>query len=531
MSTMFFDAYTCIGQRQRKHPAAPWSLAHLLDEMQHCSISGALVASTANVHYDAMYENLRLSDQLASHDHLFPLWNVHPHWTGEMPFPEKLLEKMGEHHIRAVSIHPVANGWNVLSSTSELLLNTLAEAQIPVLVDVSHEVPLRDVEALIHKYPRLPLVLHHVSWSQQRTVLPLLLHHANLHVCFDHFQINRGIEWLVKQGCENQLIYASNATEMSMGAHRFYVDYADVSQEVRAKIAGGNLIRLLKGLRPPRETINPNEDAIMAEARQGKPLSTLVLDAHAHILDEGLNGGGGAYTMFSGGPTGTRELAQQMGVDGIGVMSWNGLFTCNADDGNRCVKAALDACPDFFWGMATFDVIHDSAQVLREKMTTLFEDKRFLGLKPYITFGYRYDHPKYEPWWTFGNERGLYAGLHPNSWDLSEFDALCPRYPEMTFVAFHCGSSYAVADAAIDKAKKYPNFRAEITLTPVCMGIIDYLVAGCGADKVLYGSDLPMRDPRQQLGWVVYSRMAVEDKKKVLGENTQQMLDKIRMRQ
>lgn len=527
---LYFDAFTQIGQRPRKHPAQPWSLDHLLDEMRHCSISGALVAATGCVRYDAVFENLRLSQQLAGHEHLFPLWNVHPHWTGEMPEPDDLLVLMRQHDIRAVCIHPKSNGWDVLSRTSEPLLAALSAERVPVLIDFGGEMTSLEVESLAERFPQLPLVLHHVKWIQQRSVIPLLLRYRNVHIGFDHFQINYGIEWLVEKGCEEQLVFASNATEMSMGAHRMTVDYADVPQSVRAKIASGNLVRLLKGQAPPREIINGDEDAIMAEARQGKPLSTLVLDAHAHMLDEGLNGAGGAFPMFRGGPTGTRELARRMGVDGIGIMSWNGLFCCDADDGNRCVREALDAFPDFYWGLATFDVIHDSPAVQREKMTALFVDRRFVGLKPYITYGYRYDDPRYVPWWEFGNERGLYAGLHPNAADLSEFDSLCPLYPNLTFVAFHCGANYTVADAAIEKAQKYENFRAEITLTPVCMGIIDYLVAGCCADKVLYGSDLPMRDPRPQLGWVVYSRLSPEAKQKVLGQNMKRLLDRHRAR-
>ena len=53
----------------------------------------------------------------------------------------------------------------------------------------------------------------------------------------------------------------------------------------------------------------------------------------------------------------------------------------------------------------------------------------------------------------------------------------------------------------------------EITYTTVTRGMIEFLVAEIGADRVLYGSDLPMRDPSPQLGWVAYARISEEDKK------------------
>jgi len=82
---MFFDAYTQIGPRERKHPAHGWQLADVLAEMAHCSISGALVQSNNSIHYDPMYGNLELSAQIRPHDFLFPIWNLMPHHTGECP--------------------------------------------------------------------------------------------------------------------------------------------------------------------------------------------------------------------------------------------------------------------------------------------------------------------------------------------------------------------------------------------------------------------------------------------------------------
>jgi predicted TIM-barrel fold metal-dependent hydrolase len=452
-----------------------------------------------------------------------------PHWTGETPPPRDFVKEMHDRNVRAVLLYPGHNAWNLTSRTARPLLDELERTRTLCIVEAPAEASWKDLEQVLTEHPELPILMRGIPWSQQRGAIPLLLAHKNLHVGFDQFQISYGPEWLVEHGCEDQLVYCSNATDMAMGAHRFYVDYADIPPEARRKFAGGNLTRLLKGLAPPREIINKDEDPVMAEARQGKPLSPLVIDFHAHILDEGCQGAGSAYTMWRGGPEDTYKLAKRMGVDFMGLMSWNGTVGAQAEEGNRCVKAALDSHPDFYWGLGTFDVVHRTADEMRKQMEELFADKRFLGLKPYPSYGVPYSDPRFDCWWEFGNARKLYCGIHPVNWyQAAEFDSICSRFPDLTVVAYHAGGDWSIADTCIALAKKYANFMMEITLTPVNLGIIDYLVENTSADRVMYGSDLPMRDPRPQLGWAVFSRLKYEDKLKVLGGNARRLLDRIR---
>jgi predicted TIM-barrel fold metal-dependent hydrolase len=75
-------------------------------------------------------------------------------------------------------------------------------------------------------------------------------------------------------------------------------------------------------------------------------------------------------------------------------------------------------------------------------------------------------------------------------------------------------------------AKKYPNCYLQLTYTSVTLGSIEYLVKEVGADRILYGTDAPMRDPRPQLGWLVYANISEEDKRLILGTNMQKVLDR-----
>ncbi len=516
---LYFDAFTRIGPRPQKHPAHAWKLSELLAEMDHCSISGALVASTMSVQYDLMHSNLELSRWLEPHDHLFPIWNVMPHHTGEFPAPQKLETLMRRHNVRAVTIHPKSNGWDWEAETGRQLLGWLSRQHILTLLDRSELGSYTELSRALATHPHLPLLLTGATWAEQRFVLPLLRNHRNLHIGFDHFQIHYGLEDLVDMGCENQLVFASNAPVMSMGAHRCYVDYADLPLNVRHKISSGNLIRLLHGQLPPRLRTNRSEDRLMRVARHGQPLPVPVIDMHMHVLHEGLNGAGGLYRMAHGGPSGIFKLVKRLGYVGGGFMSWNGTVGCDAIGGNECTARALDAAPRGYWGLASFDPTHHTQPELAKLIPMVYRDKRFIGMKPYVRYGVEYHHPSYDVWWRYGNRCAFYAGIHRNRTDFLEVDTLARKYPRVRWVVYHCGSDYKTADMAIESIRKHPNVYAEITLTPVTFGIIDYLVKHAGEERIVYGSDLPMRDPRQQLGWVIFSRLSVNQKAKVLAAN------------
>lgn len=529
---LYFDAFTVIGPRAYAHAKSPWSLDHLLEEMELCSISGALVASSMQTQYDTMLENRRLLKTLAPHDHLFPIWGVLPHHMGDFPAPQELLKEMADHNVRAVTLFPKAASWSLFSDWNQPLLKSLSDAAVPVIFRSPDQLGLEDADRLAKDWPDLPVILTGPTWGMSRTVFPLLMSRPNVHITFTHFQVNRGLERLVELGCGKQLLFASNAPEMSAGAHRTYIDYAEIPQAAREAVAGGNLSRLLKGLKPPRERRNAREDELMAAARQGLPMPCLTLDMHAHIQDEGAHSVGTGSLFWEGGPRGMARMAKRMGVQGIGVMSWNGTVGTDTENGNACVRAAMDAFPDLFWGLATFDTPHLDRDTLRRQLEATYADKRFLGLKPYPSFGIPYDDPRYDVWWEFGNERGLYVGFHPTLWYQNrEFLKVAERFPNLTIMAYHTGGSYEAADVVIEAGRKHKNIMAEPTLTPVCGRIIEHLVEGLGEDRVCYGSDQPMRDPRQQLGWVVYTRLPVEVKRKILGLNAKRLLDGIRRRQ
>ena len=76
--------------------------------------------------------------------------------------------------------------------------------------------------------------------------------------------------------------------------------------------------------------------------------------------------------------------------------------------------------------------------------------------------------------------------------------------------------------------RRFPNVALEITLTAATYRVIEFMVEHAGADRVLFGTDQPMRDPIPQFGWMAYTHCTPEEKRKMFGLNMQKIVRRVR---
>jgi predicted TIM-barrel fold metal-dependent hydrolase len=55
-------------------------------------------------------------------------------------------------------------------------------------------------------------------------------------------------------------------------------------------------------------------------------------------------------------------------------------------------------------------------------------------------------------------------------------------------------------------------------------GVIEELVEKGGKDRVLFGSDVPLMDPRPHIGKIITARISDEAKRLALGGNAERLL-------
>ncbi|MBC7187999.1 MAG: amidohydrolase family protein, partial [Calditrichaeota bacterium] len=249
-----------------------------------------------------------------------------------------------------------------------------------------------------------------------------------------------------------------------------------------------------------------------------------LIDAHAHIVQPG-GRGASRVAMNRADAQAVVERNRRLGVTKTCVSAWSAVWG-DYVLGNHDTLQAMRAFPEEIVGYAVLDPNYVTDWERECRFYHL--ECGFLGMKPYYPRQkVPYNDPSFAPWYRFGDEHRLFCLLHYSDKFKEEVSDIAPRYPNIAFILAHSGTSWKVAREHVALAKHFPNVFLEITFTSVTNGVIEFMVEELGSERVLYGSDAPMRDPYPQFGWVAYADLPEEDKRNILGRNMQRILDRV----
>jgi len=525
----YFDGCCQIGPINEKDPAAPWSVDDVLHWMDRCGIAAALVFHTLSIDGNAVLSRERLKAEIArAPGRLFPVWPILPPDAGDFQ-PDQLLRAMAAEGVRAVKLLPKTHRFPLRPELLEPVLRPLEDRGVLTLLDFGELPSGLDaaydlLDALLAGFPRLPVLLGRTPWTAQRLVTALMARRENLHIELSNYQINRGIERYAERFGPERLLFGTGLPAMSAGAARCYIDYARIPAQAKAMIAAGNLRRLLGGVEIGDAPLP--DDPLIAQAAAGEPLVDFQpMDAHSHILHEGTDSAGG-YVMYSGDGDGLAEMNELMGVGSSAIVSWTGPLASDAVDGNDIVARALVRHPGRFHGLIYLNPVHLGPQGQLAEIHRRLAEPGWIGMKPYPKVGLAYDDPLYAPCWQVADEHGLMVLAHigGKAGPAGTIGKLAEVYPHAQWVIAHSGGSFDMARKVAAVMADHPNIWAELTLTPVTNGVIEWLVGQVGDERILFGTDAPMRDPRPQLGWVVWADLPLESRRRILGENFRRLM-------
>lgn len=241
-----------------------------------------------------------------------------------------------------------------------------------------------------------------------------------------------------------------------------------------------------------------------------------------------------------------RHRLKRCGVQRI-VCSHHSALACDVERGNAQMKEIVTAHPGEF--LAYWVINPHYPEITRKDLKSFNRLTGFVGLKFWPDYHLvPVNSPKYAPALEFANEHGLLVLVH--TFGESPFDApgllgeVAEKYPRARLLMGHSG--YGEWEKSVGLARDLPNVFLDLTsvvqaldfsqmpggslmpaapsLSPHVNGLIEYMVATAGSEKVVFGSDLPWYSQHYHAGAVLFARISDDARHDILHRNAERLL-------
>ncbi len=242
----------------------------------------------------------------------------------------------------------------------------------------------------------------------------------------------------------------------------------------------------------------------------------LIIDAHAHM---------GPWHNFNipyNDAGGMVERMDQLGFD-ICISSPHIAIGPGYREGNREVADAAAQFPGRFVPYVTINPNYPEAEV-REEISHWHDNGGIKGFKIHPSLhGYKVNGPGYAPMFEYAREYSTPILSHSWAGDaqagVTLLSSMAADMPNVAFIIGHSASGWPMIDESCTEAKRRENVHLDLTGSILVYMAIETMVNRVGADRILFGTDIPFIDAAPGLGRVLMARLSDDEKRKILGLN------------
>jgi len=240
----------------------------------------------------------------------------------------------------------------------------------------------------------------------------------------------------------------------------------------------------------------------------------MIVDAHVH------SGGWGGYSTDD-----VLRLADRAGIDKIFGTDYFGLHY-DIEEGSRRLAEDMKRHPDRIIGYVSIwsarytqkavDQVRRGYEVYGMRGLKLVHTVVGLGSYQLLT---TINEPAMYPIVAAAADLGMPILAHSTP---EECAGLIDAVPNTKILMAHSGGCpTALGDwfRAIEVAKHYPGIYLDTASSQIDMGYVEAMVAGVGAERVIFGTDMPLLDPFFGLAKVTGADLTQEQKDLILGKN------------
>lgn len=236
----------------------------------------------------------------------------------------------------------------------------------------------------------------------------------------------------------------------------------------------------------------------------------MIVDGHVHI-------GKSTRLQINIDGEGLVRLVDALGVDKLCCTDLTALFY-DMHEGNRLLYDEMRRFPDRILGYASLHSTRFGQEGLDE-IRRCREVYGMRGLKIYSTPEMSIAEPAMIPIMELCAELRMPILAHTTP---AECEYLMTRVPQAQFIMAHAGGQpFAHGDwnRAIMVAEKFPNLYLDTACSTVDTGFVEACVQVLGADRVIFGTDVPLLDPWPQLAKVKETRLTDAERALLMGGN------------
>jgi len=260
---------------------------------------------------------------------------------------------------------------------------------------------------------------------------------------------------------------------------------------------------------------------ILDQVKSALPLHEVdVLDCHGHI------GSWPTVHMPRSDIAQMIETMDRLGIDRLCLSPFLGCF-CDFKQGNDTLAEAVRQHPQRLIGQFMINPNYPDEIVAELERCESRYGMRLIKIHPFC-HEYPADGQGYRDFWEYADERETIVLTH--TWESDRtcgpelFAQLASRYSKVKIILAHAGVTQKGCQEAINAARQHDNLFLDTASSQPHIGMIERFVNEVGADRVLFGSDIPLLEPAAQLGRIVYAGIREEDKEKILGLNLKRLL-------
>jgi predicted TIM-barrel fold metal-dependent hydrolase len=243
------NCYFGLPAKAAASPAACPTLDALAAQLDRAGIDRAVVWHIAQHDVSPLRGNELAAEAIRGRDRFLGCWTILPPQTGEMPVAD-LLVRMKASRVVALRAFPPAHRYLLNRETMGPLLEEMVQRRVPLLYSMNRLPPWymartawHDLYGLMADFPE------HGSWGCDRYFRPLLEQYERVYLDTSLYFLDGGIEDLVRWYSPRRLVFGSGLPERYPGGMMLAIRHAEIDDEAKEAIAGGNLAQILKEVR------------------------------------------------------------------------------------------------------------------------------------------------------------------------------------------------------------------------------------------------------------------------------------------